>query len=134
MNFVHNLSVFATLVTTYTEAIRNGAIPCVENALKSLALIENTRAVEEAFLFYQHEMETLQLPTKDDKTLNDHHFSCLQNAIKLFLSKAIMDENNQFQGKLNVRRMLASGTGSGISHFRLPDLRGPGGVNHVYRR
>ena len=85
------------------DAIRNGAVPCVENAIKSLALIENSKAVESAIRVYNKEMETgIKLPTKDDKTLNDHHFNCLQKAVKHFLEKAVMDEDNEFQKELNV--------------------------------
>ena len=91
-------AVFAALVTTYVDAIRNGAVPCVENAIKSLALIENSKAVETAIQLYHKEMGCgIKLPTKDDKTLNDYHFNCLQNAVKHFLEKAVMDEDNEFQ-------------------------------------
>lgn len=94
---------FAVLVTTYVEAIRSGAVPCVEDAIKSLALVENSKAVESALNVYDNEMQSgLKLPTPDDKTLNDHHFSCLQKAVKYFLSKAVMDEDNKFQKELNV--------------------------------
>ena len=95
---------FAFLVTTYVNAIRNGAVPCVESAIKSMALIENNRAVEAGFKLYTENMESgINLPTKDDQTLNSHHFSCLQKALKYFLDKAIMDEKNKFQKELNVR-------------------------------
>ncbi len=93
---------FASQVKTYTEAIRNGEMPCVESALKSLALIENTRAVDLAFRTYIEEMAALQLPTVDDKTLNGHHFTTLQMALQIFFNKAIMDENHEFKAKLNV--------------------------------
>ena len=46
--------------------------------------------------------EGLKLPTKDDMELNKHHFTCLQSAVKLFLEKAVMDEQNMFQRKMNV--------------------------------
>ena len=101
---VFSVSVFAVLVTTYVDAIRNGAVPCVENAIKSLALIENSRAVEAGVQLYTKDMECgIKLPTKDDQTLNNHHFNCLQKALKYFLDKAVMDEENQFQKDLNVR-------------------------------
>ena len=50
------LSVFTVLVTTYVDAIRNGAVPCVENAIKSLALVENKKAVDAALQLYNNEM------------------------------------------------------------------------------
>ncbi len=78
-------------------------MPCVESALKTMAIIENTRAVDAALRTYTEEMSALQLPTVDYKTLNDHHFTTLQMALHIFFNKAIMDENHEFQANLNVR-------------------------------
>ncbi len=108
------LSVFSVLVTTYVDAIRNGAVPCVENAIKSLALIENSKAVETALQQYKDQMNSgLKLPTRNDQTLNDHHFQCLRNAVKRFLELAVLDEDNEFQKELNV-----SSPGLTCGHFK----------------
>ena len=92
----------ATLVTAYTEAIRQGHVPCIESALKSLALIENKNAASEASTLYIHLMEKLPLPTNSDDALNDYHFECLQKALKTFHDKAILDENNDAYNQLMV--------------------------------
>ena len=54
-----------TLTASYVEAIREGVVPCVETALKSLALIENQRALTESVQLYKLSMDALDLPTKD---------------------------------------------------------------------
>ncbi len=63
--FCSYFEVLATLTTSYVEAIREGVVPCVENALKSLALIENQRALTESVQLYKLSMDAVDLPTKD---------------------------------------------------------------------
>ena len=62
------VSVWASLVTTYVDSIRSGKVPCVENAVTSMAIIENSQAVEECTAMYNQMMQTgINMPTKDDK-------------------------------------------------------------------
>ena len=85
------------------KTIRNGAVPCVEDAVTYMARFENEGALEAGVVLYHRIMKDgLKLPTKDDKELHDHHFICLQNVVKLFLEKAVLDNGNAYQKKLNV--------------------------------
>ncbi len=97
---------FASLVTSYTEAYQNGHMPSVESALKSLSRIENTKAADVALIAYVEEMKTLKLPTKDEETFDHHHIKSKEYAVQLFLRKAVMDTNNEFQAGLKVTSIL----------------------------
>ena len=87
---------------TYVDAIRKGAIPCVENAVTAMAEKENRRIVEEALALYKKAMAQLSLPTPDDKTLSDAHGVALEESVKYFVTRAIFDKNQLFQRELNV--------------------------------
>lgn len=91
------------MIQTYMDAIRDGAVPCIENAVSAMATIENTRAVDETVALYRHTMsEVVTLPTPDDKTLSDLHEKTLKVAIKHFLDKAVFDNDTIYQEKANV--------------------------------
>ena len=90
------------MVTTYVEAIHSGALPCIENAIKSMSIIENSRAVAGGVQLYTDMMDKLSLPTPTDTALTDHHFNCLKEAVKYYLDKAIMDEDHEYQKNMNV--------------------------------
>lgn len=92
----------ATLVDTYVDGIRNGVVPCIENAVTSMAVMENSRNVEEALAQYKNAMAQLALPTPDDKTLSDAHGVALKEAVKYFVSRAVFDNDHGFQNDLNV--------------------------------
>lgn len=97
-----NGSMWIALVKSYAESIRRGDVPCIENAIVSMATLENGKAMNAGVELYREKMlETVTMPTPDDKTLSKQHALVLRQAIKLFLSKAVCDTNNKYQGRLN---------------------------------
>ena len=103
------ISVLVALASAYVETIRDGKMPCIENAVISMAVIENSRAVEEGLALYNLAMShSVVMPTPDDKTLTDAHMAALKDAIKLFLTKAVFDSSHEYQETLNVSQNIAS--------------------------
>lgn len=93
----------ATLVTTYVDAINSGAVPCLENAVTTLAQRENSIAVQKATDHYTERMTQLvRLPTNTLQELLNVHTVCEKEAIAVFMEYSFKDENQQFQKNLVV--------------------------------
>ncbi|XP_005357494.1 guanylate-binding protein 4-like [Microtus ochrogaster] len=93
----------ATLVTTYVDAINSGAVPCLENAVTTLAQRENSIAVQKATDHYTERMAQLvRLPTNTLQDLLSVHTACEKEAIAVFMEHSFKDENQQFQNNLMV--------------------------------
>eukprot|EP00073_Rattus_norvegicus_P021690 XP_006233487.1 PREDICTED: guanylate-binding protein 1 [Rattus norvegicus] len=93
-----------TLVLTYLSAIGSGDLPCMENAVLTLAQIENSAAVEKAITHYDQQMsQRVQLPTETLQELLDLHRTCEREAIEIFLRVSFKDEDHSFQMKLGSR-------------------------------
>ncbi|ELK38650.1 Guanylate-binding protein 6 [Myotis davidii] len=59
-----------TLVVTYVDAISSGAVPCLENAVTTLAQLENSGAVQKAANHYSEQMAQREIiKDKQDKIL-----------------------------------------------------------------
>lgn len=97
----------ASLASAYVEAIGKDGMPCIENAVISMAAKENTRAVEEGIALYKSHMMRVAMPTPDDNTLTEAHLAALQEAVKLFLEKSIFDTDQEYQESLNVIKLYA---------------------------
>ncbi|XP_036056247.1 guanylate-binding protein 6-like [Onychomys torridus] len=90
-----------TLVTTYMDAINSGAVPCLDDAVTTLAQRENSAAVQKAADHYSEQMaQRLRLPTDTLQELLGVHTACEKEAIALFMEHSFKDENQQFQKKL----------------------------------
>ncbi|KAK7816467.1 hypothetical protein U0070_007884 [Myodes glareolus] len=90
-----------TLVTTYVGAINSGAVPCLDDAVTTLAQRENSAAVQKAADHYSEQMDQrLMLPTDTLQELLDVHTACEKEAIAVFMEHSFKDENQQFQKKL----------------------------------
>ncbi|XP_040589479.1 guanylate-binding protein 6 [Mesocricetus auratus] len=90
-----------TLVTTYVEAINSGAVPCLEDAVTTLAQRENSAAVQKAADHYGEQMaRRLRLPTDTLQELLGEHTACEKEAIAVFMEHSFKDEDQQFQRKL----------------------------------
>ena len=50
----NNVPVLGGLARAYVEAIRQGAVPCIENAVRVTAQLENERAIANCLLFYRN--------------------------------------------------------------------------------
>ena len=91
------------LVVTYVDTINNGAVPCLENAVTSLALLENSAAVQKAADHYSEKMtQKLSLPTDTFQELLEVHAACEKEAIAIFMEHSFKDENQEFQKNLVV--------------------------------
>ncbi|KAL6032849.1 hypothetical protein STEG23_031059 [Scotinomys teguina] len=90
-----------TLVETYVDAINSGAIPCLENAVKTLAERENSTAVQKAVDHYSEQMtQQMTLPTDTLQELLDVHAACEKEAIAVFMEHSFSDDQWEFQKKL----------------------------------
>ncbi|XP_021013943.1 guanylate-binding protein 4-like [Mus caroli] len=93
----------ATLVTTYVDAINSGEVPCLENAVTTLAQRENSIAVQKAADHYSEQMaQRVRLPTDTLQELLTVHTACEKEAIAVFMEHSFKDENQQFQKNLVV--------------------------------
>ena len=91
------------LVTTYVDAINSGAVPCLDDAVTTLAQRENSVAVQKAADHYSEQMaQRLRLPTETLQELLDVHAACEKEAMAVFMEHSFKDENQQFLKKLVV--------------------------------
>ncbi|XP_067308592.1 guanylate-binding protein 1-like [Pseudorasbora parva] len=88
------------LAEVYVEAIRSGKVPCLENAVVSLAKIQNVRAVEQALESYMTDMLcTAQLPM-DPADLANIHTVAEKKAIEGFITMSFNDNDQIYQKEL----------------------------------
>ncbi|XP_058537296.1 guanylate-binding protein 3-like [Ochotona princeps] len=89
------------LVEMYVNAINSGAVPCLENAVTTLAERENAAAVEKAAAHYMAQMaERVMLPADTLQELLDMHTVCEKEAIEVFMEHSFKDDNLKFQKTL----------------------------------
>ncbi|XP_068520425.1 guanylate-binding protein 1-like isoform X2 [Anas acuta] len=91
-----------TLAESYVEAIRSGAVPCLESAVLALAQIENSAALKEAVALYKRQMEQ-GLPTETTQELLELHARCEEEAMQLFMARAFEESREQFRAELTVQ-------------------------------
>ncbi|XP_054577301.1 guanylate-binding protein 6-like [Eptesicus fuscus] len=90
-----------TLVVTYVDAINSGAVPCLENAVTTLAQLENSGAVQKAADHYSEQMaQRVSFPTDTLQELLDQHAACEREAIAIFMENSFKDDNQEFQKNL----------------------------------
>ncbi|XP_032509337.1 guanylate-binding protein 4-like [Phocoena sinus] len=90
-----------TLVVAYIDAINSGGVPCLENAVITLAERENSAAVQKAADHYSEQMaQRLRLPTDTLQELLEVHAACETEAIAIFLGRSFKDDKQTFQKKL----------------------------------
>ncbi|XP_003514001.1 guanylate-binding protein 2-like isoform X1 [Cricetulus griseus] len=96
-----------SLVLAYVNAISSGELPCMENAVLTLAQIENAAAVQKAIEHYEEQMnQKVQFPTETFKELLDLHRPIESEAIEVFIKKSFKDIDQKFQKKL-VEQLVA---------------------------
>ncbi|XP_023613383.1 guanylate-binding protein 6-like isoform X1 [Myotis lucifugus] len=90
-----------TLVVTYVDAINSGAVPCLENAVTTLAQLENSGAIQKAANHYSEQMaQRVSFPTDTLQELLDLHAACEKEAIAIFMEHSFKDDNHGFQKNL----------------------------------
>ncbi|XP_008070714.1 guanylate-binding protein 7-like [Carlito syrichta] len=100
-----------TLVVTYVEAINSGGVPCLENAVTTLALLENSAAVQKAADQYSQQMaQQVKFPTETLQEFLGVHEACEKEAIAVFNAQSFKNENQEFQQKLveTIRQKMAN--------------------------
>ncbi|XP_008846531.1 guanylate-binding protein 1-like [Nannospalax galili] len=89
------------LVLTYVNAITNGELPCMENAVLALAQIENSAAVQKAIAHYEQQVEQkVHLPTETLQELLVLHRATEREAVELFMKNSFNDVDQRFQKEL----------------------------------
>ncbi|XP_051050523.1 guanylate-binding protein 4-like isoform X3 [Phodopus roborovskii] len=89
------------LAYTYVDTIKSGSVPCLENAVKTLAERENSIAVQKATDHYSEQMsQQVRLPTDTLQELLDIHADCEKKAIAIFMDHSFKDDQHKFQEKL----------------------------------
>ncbi|MEJ1270758.1 guanylate binding protein 3 [Cricetulus griseus] len=89
------------LAHTYLDAIKSGTVPCLENAVNTLAERENSIALQKATDHYSEQMDQqVRLPTDTLQELLDIHAVCEKKAIAVFMDRSFKDDQRKFQEKL----------------------------------
>ncbi|XP_067419843.1 guanylate-binding protein 1-like [Emydura macquarii macquarii] len=97
-------TMLGNLAVTYVDAIRSGAVPCMESAVLALAQIENSVAVGEAVAVYEEQLARgATLPTETMLELLELHAQCEREALQVFMTRAFKDEEQQYQQQLKDR-------------------------------
>lgn len=85
------------------DAIRNGAVPCIQSVVDSTARLENERAIRECVELYETRFaETVRLPTEAIEELSNCNDICEQEATRRFLKLAVFDDEGIYYGRLMV--------------------------------
>ena len=85
------------------DAVNTGTIPCLENAVTTLAQLENSEVVQKAADHYNEQMtQRLNLPTDTLQELLEVHTACEKEAIAIFMERSFKDDKLMFQKKLVV--------------------------------
>ncbi|XP_077602158.1 guanylate-binding protein 3-like [Crocuta crocuta] len=91
-------AVVRTLVVTYTDTIKKGAVLCLENVVTTLAQCENSVAVQKAADHYSEQMaQRVRFPTDTLQELLDVHADCEREAIAVFMEHSFKDDKREFQ-------------------------------------
>ncbi|KAB1273467.1 Guanylate-binding protein 6 [Camelus dromedarius] len=92
-----------TLVVTYVDTINSGAVPCLENAVTTLAQLENSAAMQKAADHYSEQMaQRVSFPTDTLRELLEVHAACEREATAVFMEHSFKDDKQEFQKNLVV--------------------------------
>ncbi|XP_038623197.1 guanylate-binding protein 1-like [Tachyglossus aculeatus] len=90
---------FGRLVQSYVEMIKSGKLPCLEDAVTSLATIQNGEAVKGALAVYDCELQGVSLPLEQG-LLSEQHRKAEKEAVAHFMKKSFKDQDGKFQAEL----------------------------------
>ncbi|ROL49845.1 Guanylate-binding protein 1 [Anabarilius grahami] len=101
--------VLGHLAKTYVDTISSGAVPCLENAVIAMAMIENEAAVKEGLEVYQSGMEKM----KDSfplelKNVSSKHQRLSKMATQTFMKHSFRDTDGKYLKSLeeNVNKLF----------------------------
>ncbi len=89
-----NGSMFVTLAECYIEAIRNGTIPCIQNAVDTMAMVENDKAMKYAESLYDKRWSDVKFPIPSTR-LHDIHSEAQKIAVDAFVTRVIFDQDQK---------------------------------------
>ncbi|XP_048011196.1 guanylate-binding protein 1-like [Megalobrama amblycephala] len=101
--------VLGNLAKTYVDTIASGAVPCLENAVIAMAMIENESAVKEGLEVYQSGMEKLKdsfpLELKD---VSSEHQRLSNMATQTFMKRSFRDTDGKYLKSLeeNINKLF----------------------------
>uniref|UniRef100_A0A8C2CL84 GB1/RHD3-type G domain-containing protein n=1 Tax=Cyprinus carpio TaxID=7962 RepID=A0A8C2CL84_CYPCA len=88
--------VLGHLAKTYVDTIASGAVPCLENAVIAMALIENQAAVKEGLEVYQSGMEKLKKSFPLElKVVSSEHQRLSGMATQTFMTRSFRDTDGK---------------------------------------
>ncbi|KAL1276595.1 hypothetical protein QQF64_036218 [Cirrhinus molitorella] len=89
--------VLGHLAKTYVDTINIGSVPCLENAVIAMAMIENEAAVKEGLDIYQSAMEKLKdsFPLKM-KDVSSEHRNLSNMATQVFMKRSFRDTDGNY--------------------------------------
>ncbi|XP_073693973.1 guanylate-binding protein 4-like [Garra rufa] len=101
--------VLGHLAKMYVDTISSGSVPCLENAVIAMAMIENEAAVKEGLQVYQSGMEKLKesFPLKLKDVFSEHqHFS--NTATQAFMKRSFKDTDGKYLKSLedNINKLF----------------------------
>ncbi|XP_077065469.1 guanylate-binding protein 4-like isoform X2 [Siphateles boraxobius] len=101
--------VLSHLVKMYVDTISSGAVPCLENAVIAMAMIENESAVKEGLQVYQSGMEKLKdsFPVELKEVSSEHqHLSSM--ATQTFMKRSFRDTDGKYLESLeeNIKKLF----------------------------
>ncbi|XP_061436670.1 guanylate-binding protein 1-like isoform X4 [Lethenteron reissneri] len=92
---------FLQVAELYVAAQRSGDMVCIENTRVQVVQLANLQAVEDAKELYLRKMEVIevQFPLKISQ-LHRHHEGCMDKALDLFYSHAVLDQEHKHEKEL----------------------------------
>uniref|UniRef100_A0A672KP96 Guanylate-binding protein 2-like n=1 Tax=Sinocyclocheilus grahami TaxID=75366 RepID=A0A672KP96_SINGR len=88
--------VLGHLAKMYMDTISSGAVPCLENAVIAMAMIENQAAVKEGFEVYQSGMEKLKNSFPLElKVVSSEHQRLSSMATQTFMTRSFRDTDGK---------------------------------------
>ncbi|XP_038669123.1 guanylate-binding protein 1-like [Scyliorhinus canicula] len=86
------------LASSYVSAIATGAVPCLDDAVTSMARMENAVAVRLASDHYRQQMEqqVVNMPM-ETRELSDIHGNCEKEALGVFMQRSFKDQHQEYQ-------------------------------------
>ena len=108
---------FASLVEIYSKHVQVG-MPHVEDAIETMAQLENERAKKEALSLYCLKMvEYVKMPVPDDEKLDNLHGVWRRKALDMYSSRAMPGGAEAIQQQLEVRTCMEPCSVKCAQHF-----------------
>ena len=106
MKMIFSIAAWSQLVHSYVKTIRNGAVPCIGNAVDAMAQVENTKAINGALQIYKDVMDGVKLPTEDQGSIGEAFSTGEKRAIEYFKVHSIFDTEQEVLKQLLVSKTI----------------------------